>query len=495
MKHTFIGVILALSAAIFGAWVANTYISRLPDHRGLFLVSVADTTSVPLASPPRHTVVIVIDGLRRDGAQRLAASQLIAEHGQCFTTDVGRLSVSRPVYAELSTGLEQDRTGSRNNDETSPLHVASLWETARVAGRTVDAVSELPWWRELFPRGFDRYEMPKRDENFFARTLTADLTLIHPIYVDETAHAFGGVSAEYTAAVDRVDAEVSPFLRDIDWQRDLVVFTADHGHRARGGHGAPADDIEFVLTCMAGRGVVHDTARGTIETKTLAPLLSVLLGLPFPSQMRAGDDGLDAMWKTVRELPSDYLADRQRAVERFREANARAVKGWGEASGSWRAFYATRHARQTLEWMGAALVAFSVLAWRKRAGARVDGRWLLAVLLTMVGLEIAFRGSFDFNAINQRNPFLVGTIAAAGLTTLLGAYAQRFLSRASLREDQTLLVAFLVWLNLAHLLIYGWPIGFPLPNPVPFFLPFVSGLFLMVGGMFLALLLLFRRRP
>ena len=36
-------------------------------------------------------------------------------------TEVGPISVSRPVYAVISTGLEQDRTGARKNLDRSEL--------------------------------------------------------------------------------------------------------------------------------------------------------------------------------------------------------------------------------------------------------------------------------------------------------------------------------------------------------------------------------------
>ena len=58
----------------------------------------------------------------------------LAEVGQCRKTDVGALSLSRPVYAVLSTGLEADRTGARFNDDSSALAAESVWDVAREAG-------------------------------------------------------------------------------------------------------------------------------------------------------------------------------------------------------------------------------------------------------------------------------------------------------------------------------------------------------------------------
>src|SRR6185295_16428165 len=109
----------------------------------------------------------------------------------CRTTDVGPISVSRPVYAVLSTGLEQDRTGSRNNDETSPLAAESIWQVARREGLDVRGWSGVPWWQQLFTDGFTRYEVLAPEVDLFAAAELGDLTLLHPLYVDEIGHKRG----------------------------------------------------------------------------------------------------------------------------------------------------------------------------------------------------------------------------------------------------------------------------------------------------------------
>ena len=98
----------------------------------------------------------------------------LQERGQCRLTDVGSLPMSRPVYAVLSTGLEADRAGNRDNDDTGPLAAQSIWELARAAGLRVAAVSELPWWQELFPRGFDDYVLAAQSANYFELVPAAD---------------------------------------------------------------------------------------------------------------------------------------------------------------------------------------------------------------------------------------------------------------------------------------------------------------------------------
>lgn len=302
-------------------------------------VSVADQVPPQHRAPglrPRHTVLVVIDGLRADRAIAMQSVRRLRAAGQCLRTSVGALSGSRPVYAVISTGLEQDRTGSRNNDDTSPLQVQSIWQIARHAGLRVTAVSEFPWFRQLFPDGFDSYRLLGRAQDHVTATESelGDLALIHPIYVDENGHDCGGRSPEYAAAALRADQELERLLDRMDLSRDLVVLTADHGHRDRGGHGAGSPDVGQVLTCFSGHGVQRqiqpelDLSRSELfDSRAIAPALAVLLQLPFPPNLRAGQDPLDSIWTLVDPgvYRAQYLADRRAAVQRFRELNRAAV--------------------------------------------------------------------------------------------------------------------------------------------------------------------------
>jgi hypothetical protein len=55
-------VLVAFAAAVI---IGESYISRLPNHAGFFLVPVEDQVRVE-TERPRNTVVIVVDGLRLD---------------------------------------------------------------------------------------------------------------------------------------------------------------------------------------------------------------------------------------------------------------------------------------------------------------------------------------------------------------------------------------------------------------------------------------------
>ena len=489
---------LALVSAIaiaLGFFFGETYIPRLPQHRGYLLVPVDDAVRADAAAPPRprHTVVIVVDGLRRESAERMKSAAILQQRGQCRVMNVGLLTVSRPVYAVLSTGLEADRTGSRNNDETSPLAAESIWDVARGAGLEVYGASHLPWFGQLFPNGFTKYlrSEPIADDIFVNAPL-GDLALFHPIYVDEMGHAFGGSSAPYAAAVARADREIEGLLARVDLAQDLVVLTADHGHTARGGHGAAQPEIRDVLTCLAGPGITRSDARAPLDGRTLAPLLAVRLGLRFPRTMRAGEDDLDRLFEIVDlSATPAYAADRHAAIARFREANEQAVGGWlGTPRGSWSTLYARERTHRLLRLgTGLALLAALVVLLSRRVGlawkaVATSLLWVVALYAAAVLAHIALRGTFDFTAVNSRAAYVPACLGIGFLVGIVAAGIHYALARdlRRLLRDQLTALLVLAGLNVLHPIAFGWPLGFPLPSAPLLLFPFFGAILLVAGG-------------
>lgn len=454
--------------------IGESYISRLPDHRGFFLVPVEDAVQAPLPERPRSTVVIVVDGLREDFARRMRAIQLLEKRGQCRSTDVGPISVSRPVYAVISTGLEQDRTGARNNDETTPLAAESIWDVAREAGLEVQGASALPWWRELFPKGFDAYGEQLQPRSSFA------LSLWHPLYVDSEGHEAGASSPQYRAAVERADAELVSLLGTLELDRDLVVVTADHGHSDRGGHGGPDPEIRMVLTCFAGRGVKVSSSGPAISARVIAPALSVLLGFRFPKHMRAGEDELDAIFELAdpAAFAPEYLRDRRAAVERFRAENLRAI------GAPWSEHYASQRAKQA--WRAttfAALVLILLIAsFRRRASTARQIAflifWTAGIAALTVALHVLVLGSFDWTAINIRERYLNALVPICFGASLLGLGVHFAIHRdlRRLADDQLTVLAIALALDAGVPIAVGWHLGFPLPGPVWLLYPFFGSI-------------------
>lgn len=483
------GVLLAA----VGVQIGERYIGRLAQHEGYFLVAHEDAVATAVERP-RRTVVVVADGLGAAFSRKMQSAGRLGAAGQCRLTDVGPISVSRPVYAVISTGLEQDRTGARNNDETTPLKAESIWEVARGAGLVVAGVSDVPWWQQLFPAGFDRYAVRPEAEDYFATTQLGDLTLIHASYIDHAGHDFGGGSVMYAGMTERIDEELGRLLDRLDFNKDLVVLTADHGHSWTGGHGGRAPEIAKVWTCFAGPGVRHQAEAGEIHAHAIAGTLAVLLGLRFPRHMKAGEDDLDAIFEVAGAMPAGYLEERRAGVLRARATNATALAGWLGGPGTWTDLYAREGRRQ---WLRAALMAGLTVAgfllaarWRRlgRRGALRLAGWCVAIAGASVALHVLALGSFDWTAINLRARYLrAAPLICLGPALLAIVWHRWRRWESSLAGDLLTVGALGLALNAGHIAVFGWPLGFPLPGPVMLLVPFFASFFMIVHGVLAAL--------
>ena len=498
-------------AVVVGFVLGEGYIDRLPRHAGYFLVAVDDEVRVPIPTRPRHTAFIVVDGLRRDSAETMQVAQELARAGQCRISDQGSFTVSRPEYALLSTGLEADRTGSRNNDLTAPLAAESIWQVARASGLHVAGSSHLRWFEQLFPEGFDRFAHEKDHRaNVFApeHGELLDVNVFHPLYVDEAGHQHGGASPAYAAAVARVDGEIAGLLARLDLSQDLVVLTADHGHRDAGGHGGAQPEIKNVLVCFAGRGVERRADRAAFDGRSTAPALAVLLGLRFPRNMRAGDDGLDVLWEIAHANPENtaYLADRRAAVAHFRTQNRITLEKWlGDQPGTWPRFY-DREAGAQARRIGVTALFVLVcvaLSFRLRKvparAALVTTAWVAFGMFVIWCVHHAVLGEFDFTVINLRERFLprASAVALVSAVATVLAHLRIVGDRRRLAGDMVLLVGLLLAAMLGHVYVYGWPLGFPLPPQPARYFPFFGAIALVTYGLVASGLLLLegRRSP
>ena len=484
-------ILTALCGGALAAVFGFSYTARLSSHSGYFQVSVTDPgPDAKFASGrPRQTAVVVMDGLGYKEAQGMRALQHLGKLGQCRKTNVGTLSMSRPVYAVLSTGLEQDRTGARNNDDESPLAAQSIWELAHRAGLSVSGTSELSWWRELFPQGFTNYVMPPRQANFFVNAAhdSADLLLIHHVYIDEAGHDFGAGSPQYKQNVLRADEELEKFIDRLDLSKDLIVVTADHGHSLRGGHGGQQDRVVNVLTCYAGAGVLHQDAPPPMRTTAIAPSLALFLRLPFPAQMQAGkieaEDDLDTLGQLVDRaaFSADYLHERQRTIESFRAQNQAQLSSWmPDSQGSWKLFYAGHREARRLRLILLPILVGAVLLWRARRGPGVLTcvSFLGMVFTALYALQVILRGSFDMTSIDSRHGFLTFT-SILSAATFIGALILHVAIRRSLPVlilDLRTLLCVAIAGYVMHPIVFGYQVGFPLPAAPWFFFPYFATL-------------------
>lgn len=496
-----VSAVFALASVALALFFGIDYAFIAPNHGGYFLVPVEDAVSAAIPTRPRHTVFVMIDGLRRDSAETMRSIERIAARGQCRVSDQGTYTISRPMYALLSTGVEVSRVGVRNNGTVDPVAAESVWHAARQSGLVVGASAHLSWFQELFPDGFDRYRtLEDLDRDVFDVPDLADLQLVAPDYVDEAQHHFGAHSPETRAAVERADRELGRLLDRLDLDKDVVVVTADHGHLEHGGHGGPQPDVRYVLMCVGGLHARVAEGRAPVDGRTTAPLLALLAGVRFPKDMTAVDDGLDALWEMTDFGPDGaaYVADRRAAVERFRVANRAAIARWLGAgtpvTPSWTTLAAREDTRRTIRIGALVLLVLAVVGIRLHVVRRHGiHRWPASAVWPLVAIGIAWLGhrvvlgELDFSALNGEARYLrlaaLVTLATVFCSIVIHAFVVRRLPRFVF-DVTTLLSIFLVF-EAGHLLAYGWPLGFPLPSPearyAPFFFAFVFLGFALAG--------------
>ncbi|MGZ3423588.1 MAG: alkaline phosphatase family protein [Polyangiales bacterium] len=452
--------LLFLGALVIASVLGLTYGVRLADHRGFRLVPVEDAIAVA-APDPRRTVVVVFDGLGRDDADTLPTIQALANQWPCLDTDVGPITYSRPSYAQISTGLEMDRTGVRNNVDRSPAAAESIWQVAKEAGRETRVSCDLLWWHELFPSGIPAYSVLPDDISYFTADRLGKLSLIHPMYVDDAGHDHGGQSDEFRAALSRADRELASLLPLLDLERDLLVVTADHGHTLRGGHGGREPRVAHVRTCFAGAGVAHGPRHESASTTIIAPAIALLSGLRFPRHMRASHDGHDDLdlALSLADLPAPYLADRRAAIARFRAANP-----------DWPAVYAKEASKQNVA-IAIALAVAALVASRRPWSFAYLAAGFLALLLV--------HRSFDLGAIRGGTlGFALKSAAACTAATAIVYAIRRDI------DDLAYAVAAGLVLAIAHPMIFGLRVGFPLPSTHVLFFPAVQPTLLAVHSLF-----------
>jgi hypothetical protein len=266
----------------------------------------------------RHTVVMILDGARRDAFEQLAALRpaLVSLRAQAAVFDghTGHPSMSRPMYATLASGATPRLHGVTSNGQLGPLRVDTVIAGARSSGFDVllrDDRSSF-WW-DLFDA------TPKERVESLGDTLsrlgaaTRAFAYVHVLDPDEAAHAHGTEGPEYRAALSRALLAVERVAGALDLRRDALIVTADHGHIARGGHGGPEREVVEVPLWMVGRGI-RAAQFGRANAIDIAPTAAVLAGLPLPAhgEGRPLFEALDLNPSAMDTLVQRWLSQRWR---------------------------------------------------------------------------------------------------------------------------------------------------------------------------------------
>jgi hypothetical protein len=114
-----------------------------------------------------------------------------------------------------------------------------------------------------------------------------DFLTVHLQNPDGQGHRLGSADAPgYFEACRSSDRNLARLIEALDLRRDTLIVTADHGFTTTvvgAGHGGwEASSVEVPLV-LAGAGVEYEPVLGRARQLDIAPTLSVLLGLAYPS--------------------------------------------------------------------------------------------------------------------------------------------------------------------------------------------------------------------
>jgi hypothetical protein len=289
-------VLSGLAARRIGARALRTFIH----YETPFAQPPVDgTTGAPRS---RQVVLVLVDGLGREGARNLPFLASLRARGADYDCRIGEPSLSLPGRAVMLSGAWQEVNGQPTNYDPRPLRVEHAFTVARRRGLATGLAAGANGLRLFEPAisrpvvygkdpetaPFATYEAAQRRQAENGGALLRELrgqpalVMIELHGVDEVGHGWGASSDEYRRAATQADDAIRGFASSLDLDRDTLVVTADHGHVDIGGHGGPEDEVLHVPLVLAGAGI-RAGIRGTARQVDVASTLSVLLGLAIPS--------------------------------------------------------------------------------------------------------------------------------------------------------------------------------------------------------------------
>lgn len=272
--------------------------------------SVVEYPSPYLASLPRgnagpplagRVVLVLVDGLRVDASQKMSNLNDLRRQGADLAVRVGQPSLSYPSWTVIATGAWQEVSGVTTNWFKGPVKIDNIFRAAKDAGIPSVVVGARGWQKLFGPDITDFFpitwpeegkappeEWAKADREACQKGLEIlgqfdrGLILLYIGGTDEMAHEYGGTSQEYLQAVQLADWCVGQAAARLDWGKDVLVVTADHGHIDTGGHGGWEEVVLRVPLVLVGHGIRKGAYTDRFQAD-VAPTVAALLGLPIPT--------------------------------------------------------------------------------------------------------------------------------------------------------------------------------------------------------------------
>ncbi|KAJ3098942.1 Glycosyl phosphatidyl inositol anchor synthesis [Phlyctochytrium planicorne] len=296
----------------------------------------------PIPAPAKRLVLFVADGLRADKLfeNRMALSpylrDVVLSQGSWGVSHTRVPTESRPGHVALIAGFYEDVSAVTQGWKTNPVEFDSVFNQSRKTW-SFGSPDILPMFAEgaSDPNRVDMFMYPAESEDFaeedaskldtwvfdkldeFFKNSTSDDSLktllhsdkivffLHLLGLDTNGHAHRPYSKEYLNNIKLVDTGIKDFIEKLDTfygndQKTAYVFTADHGMSNRGNHGDGDPQNTETPIIAWGAGVAKpnrthptghregddwnlvDTQRNDMNQADIAPLMSTLIGIPYP---------------------------------------------------------------------------------------------------------------------------------------------------------------------------------------------------------------------
>jgi len=469
----------------------------------------------PLGPPAtRRVVFVLIDALRADTAQNANIMPTLNQlrlQGASATSHSRPPSYSEPGYAVLLTGAWPDLSdGPAVNVDYENIPVFTqdnLFSAAKRAGLKT-AVSGYYWFEKLIPQNavdksfYTSGEDRAADRDVVDAALPwlaegeAQLVLIHIDQVDYAGHHEGGPRAPaWNEAAQRADGLLAEIAAQLDFSRDTLLVTSDHGQIDAGGHGGDDPVVLVEPFVLAGAGVKPGSF-ADIQMADIAPSLAALLGanIPASSQGRVLQEMLQLPAETLAALPEAARLQQAALLQAYSTAIGESVPvvTGGDVAAYQSALAKVKGMRLASDrgprialavLLGGIPLVFLFLKRRSGSAGYLGGAILFQILFHF-RYAVLDRKVYSLSSITSQNDFILyvaitGAICLA-ICWLVVSFGSGTLRRgAGLAASRTLALvltcAYLVCLPiLYHFALNGALVSWTLPEMAPAFLALLN---------------------
>ncbi len=248
-----------------------------------------------------NVVLIIIDGLSNFDAEKLEFLKNLKNTAAFSSFEAQSPTLSLCSWSIFLTGSSADEQGIFFPKALTEMKVGLFSNIISIASKygLKTAIFGHKYWESLAGSfaDFKYFEdflisnsnIMKIDENVLAAAYECllnnkpNLSIIHLPGLDKTSHLFGRGSAEFKMHTEKISAMLESFFKSGIIDNSCVFLAADHGHIQTGGHGGSEPEVRTVPIYVIDKNVNKNSLRNyKVNHKDIAPLISAVLGIPFP---------------------------------------------------------------------------------------------------------------------------------------------------------------------------------------------------------------------